>query len=877
MRIHAIELRNFRGVSERTVEFATDGVTIVEGPNEIGKTSIAEAIDLVIEDLDSTSKQRVQVVKPVDRDVGPEIMIEVETGPYVFRYHKRFLRDKVTELEITELEITKPKPEHYTGREAHERVLAILAETVDMALWRALRMQQGDVIGQARLEDQTSLSAALDRSAGESPAGDDEMTLFGRAHAEYLEYWTETGRRKQDVIAMERTIDSTKVEIAGVEESIRAIDADVDASVRLEADARRLAERGTEHRATVDQYQVRVEALAKLETGVETTEARFESARLSASEARRVSKARQDAVVAIAEGVAAHGVLDALARDDSPELDSAHARVVAADLAVADARAARDAASARVDAGQQRLAHLRDVADLSSLTERSGRAQTALAAIQAATPNAAIPVDASALEVIRSQHRTVELARARLDAMRPLVHVRALADLVGVIDGLAVQVPAGSSLDRRVDRTIELRLPDVATLSVKVGGAGDLTNAELQAAEDLLATRLREAGASDLADAERLHRAREEATRTIADQKRILNDSLRNLTPEALAVQVAMLRGRVADAAVPEGVDNPEAAGRAAQDAQRAFSTTDQAVRAAEQEWQAAHTRLSEMDLARAERSTTLRLAAEEIGRRELALAEERQGASDESLAARLLTCEAAEAVLTVEFDSARRALTQEGPTQARELLDNAKHALERVETDTRKVEDELLEVKTRLLDHGEDGLAEDLQEANDRLERTELELRRYQGHAASRRLLYETLRTEREVARRSYVMPLRREIVSLGKIVFGPDFEVELDDQDLTVVNRTLHGRTIPFNSLSVGAREQIALISRLACATIVAPDGGVPVILDDALGNSDPQRLATMGAALAVAGRQSQIIILTCQPDRYVHVGSARTVRLL
>jgi len=31
---------------------------------------MAEAIDRVIEDLDSTSRQRVMVTKPVDRDVG---------------------------------------------------------------------------------------------------------------------------------------------------------------------------------------------------------------------------------------------------------------------------------------------------------------------------------------------------------------------------------------------------------------------------------------------------------------------------------------------------------------------------------------------------------------------------------------------------------------------------------------------------------------------------------------------------------------------------------------------------------------------------------------------------------------------------------------
>jgi uncharacterized protein YhaN len=111
---------------------------------------------------------------------------------------------------------------------------------------------------------------------------------------------------------------------------------------------------------------------------------------------------------------------------------------------------------------------------------------------------------------------------------------------------------------------------------------------------------------------------------------------------------------------------------------------------------------------------------------------------------------------------------------------------------------------------------------------------------------------------------------------VFGTDFAVELDDLNLSVVSRTLHGRTIPYKSLSIGAQEQIALISRLACATIVAPDGGVPVILDDALGNSDPQRLESMGAVLALAGRQSQIIVLTCQPDRYEHVGGAQIVRL-
>ena len=116
---------------------------------------------------------------------------------------------------------------------------------------------------------------------------------------------------------------------------------------------------------------------------------------------------------------------------------------------------------------------------------------------------------------------------------------------------------------------------------------------------------------------------------------------------------------------------------------------------------------------------------------------------------------------------------------------------------------------------------------------------------------------------------------VKLGRYVFGDSFAISMSD-DLAIEARTLHGRTVPFRRLSTGTKEQLSLISRLACAMIVAEDGGVPVILDDALGNTDPQRQAAMSAVLAVTGRECQIIILTCTPDRYLYVGDAQRVNL-
>ena len=143
-------------------------------------------------------------------------------------------------------------------------------------------------------------------------------------------------------------------------------------------------------------------------------------------------------------------------------------------------------------------------------------------------------------------------------------------------------------------------------------------------------------------------------------------------------------------------------------------------------------------------------------------------------------------------------------------------------------------------------------------------------------RLLQETFDRHRRQAHQRYVEPFKERIVRLGRIVFGPTFEVELDE-DLRVACRTLNGTTLDFEQLSTGAREQLGVLSRLACAAIVSlDDGGVPVMIDDALGWSDPQRLQSMGAAIAAAGRQCQVVVLTCTPGRYSHVGSAKVVSL-
>ena len=61
-----------------------------------------------------------------------------------------------------------------------------------------------------------------------------------------------------------------------------------------------------------------------------------------------------------------------------------------------------------------------------------------------------------------------------------------------------------------------------------------------------------------------------------------------------------------------------------------------------------------------------------------------------------------------------------------------------------------------------------------------------------------------------------------------------------------------------------------------IVADEGGMPLIMDDALGYTDPDRLRLMGAILAKAAKECQIVIFTCVPERYANIGSASVVSL-
>ena len=872
-----MRLQSFRGVEDREIEFAPTGVTVIEGPNEVGKSTIAEALDLLIDVPDSSGKQQIKDVKPVHRDAGPFVELEAESGEYRFRYRKRYLKDRLTELEIL-----APAPQNLTGAAAHERAQEILARTADLDLWRALRLSQGDKIGQASLDRRGSLAAALDKAAGTVLTGEAETTLFDAVKAEYDKYWTGGGAPKVGAAAAAKDVTDAQAALAEVEGALRKLDADIVRFGELQGLIAGAEERGRDADASVTRHRAAWQRIVELRQRLETLDAQAGAAKLAADGAARAVTDRTALLEALAAAEKEAAERQAKVTAGVAALDTARERASLASAALGQAREVRDAADAEAARCQLAAQVLRAHQSLAGLLEREGSVREARAGLASASAKvASIKLDEAGLGRVRAAQLDAAKARAVLDAARPSVRLEGLSAVRVEVDGESVALRAGESVDRSVEGELSIVVPGQVAIRVAAGNGDDEAERDAAAAESAFAALLRAADAADMGAAEALVRDRAAAVAAQAEQTRRLTDLLgtdHERGQKALEARIEQARLQLADAGpVPAGdLDTLIASADGAYTAAAtAAASARAAVEQAEPEERAASDRVTQLTGALQGEKTLAENAAERAVAATSLLAEARALAPDAALVAASADAARVAADAGTASAGARAELDAQGPEQVKALLDNAEAVVTglRSQLDANRLE--LAAVQARLKDHGEEGLAEKRDELATRLATLTRAKEAYDRAARTRRVLYEAMRQARDEANRAYVGPLQQRVEALARIVFGPAVGVRLGE-DLQVSERTLDGRTLPFSQLSVGAREQLAVISRLATGILVAPEGGVPVILDDALGWSDPGRLETMGAVLRTAGEACQVIVLTCYPDRYAAVGGATVRRL-
>jgi hypothetical protein len=392
-----------------------------------------------------------------------------------------------------------------------------------------------------------------------------------------------------------------------------------------------------------------------------------------------------------------------------------------------------------------------------------------------------------------------------------------------------------------------------------------------------LETRLEAAGVGSLKAARELlteRTANEERRTQYAAQ--IQND-LRDLqSARELAEKLQREREAIRQVLADSGMDQPptvdEAKARRDQ-ASAALLEADGRVRVAGAALAAATSAVTALEREAGIRESRIAALREELERAEHELAEQRSRRPDDELEAALVAAETTgvslrEALATVELEFASL------PDNAAALAE-AEHEVAGLSRELDAARLEAAGIRALLEDAGASGLHGQLVEAEQRLTAATEELQSFSRRAAAARLLFETLKARRDQARESYAGPLKECLEGLGRRIYNESFAVELSD-DLRIVRRSLDGFTLDLAQISVGAREQLSVLTRLACAALVSKDGGAPLVLDDILGWADPKRLEALGPVLADAAGDSQVLLFTCSPGRFASVRPARVITL-
>jgi hypothetical protein len=693
------------------------------------------------------------------------------------------------------------------------------------------------------LSGSDALSRALDAAAGETdttPSGDESL-LIDRVDAEYLRYFTGTGRPTG---VWKSAIDRVRVAQTDVDRWLAAVEDVNDRVSRHEALT-----------ATVRTLEGSLVPASRRLAAARQADQELSELREQLRQARLVAAA---AASASSHSTAAYGQRRQLIDDGKRRgetlvalqsaLIQAEQREGAANEAAGAATAAADSCAAALPAAATRFDAAKAAVEAYVAREAAEKAAEKLAVrvagideiekelVRVAGEMAGITLTEKALASIEKRCAEVQRLEAQLQADSARVEFTSPAARDITVDGQVHTLAAGECWTQPASAAVTVDVPGVLSVRIHPGESAVKLRADLLAAQRLLDEELAAAGVADVAAASEVNARRRVLVDCNATQSAKLEGLCAGDDPVVLRTQLAELRAALSDG---EEID-AQAAG-------------------------------AELTAA----AEALRIAKEEAGERQMAASAAAAAlvavATEATVVrARLKTADAEFVTVREQLAMLRAALSDEA-VAAQATADAEAHrfageAVQALEERYAAAEPATVDAELAAASQAVEGITAQRDE-------TRLELHTLTAELAQ--LLRDTMIRHRDNTRQRYVQPYRAELERLGREVFGDSFEVDVNTE-LTIQTRTLDGCTVPFDSLSGGAREQLGILARLAGAALVAKEDTVPVIIDDALGFSDPDRLDKMSAVFNTVGGRGQVIVLTCTPGRYDGVQDAEFIEL-
>ena len=194
---------------------------------------------------------------------------------------------------------------------------------------------------------------------------------------------------------------------------------------------------------------------------------------------------------------------------------------------------------------------------------------------------------------------------------------------------------------------------------------------------------------------------------------------------------------------------------------------------------------------------------------------------------------------------------------------------IERSEVEREALGKEIAGLDGRIAISSDHAIEEIFEETHGQRQAAEAQVSVFEREVAALQMLKQALEDARVAAKEQFFQPVMAELKPLLSLLLD---EASITFDDTTLLPQTLarNGQDEDISALSGGMREQLAILTRLAFARLLAKSGHpVPVILDDALVYSDDNRIERMFDALHRQANDIQILVFTCRQRAFEKLG--------
>jgi DNA repair exonuclease SbcCD ATPase subunit len=898
MRLLSINVRNYRLHRDLKVDFDSSR-NLIGGPNETGKSTLAEAIHRV---LFMRYKAGGDLQKSMISDLyggHPEVILTFEAAGETWTIEKLFSGS------------TKG-----TARLSSHSGISLQGDAAEEKLAELTGNAAGSTNNLKQLDTRWSHLWVW-----QGTAGTDASTHAVDHRNELIQRLQENGLA---AVMQSETDDKTREKIRTLHETIFTKTGTIKTGSRFDLATKALHE-ATNRLNTAREQISRLESaitdqesatreIAILESALPGLREQVETNKASLSKARELGNLSETHKLVHSQAAAR---LSDLTRADQQICDYL-AQAASAREALTPAEKELASLSEQVAAAATKATETQAAANTSANAIRIGRQHHDLATacvtrFEKAAAHLALTVKAQAVAEIEQSlthdrdalSRLPEISQSQLDSLRELEaqHAQAQSALEAIATGIElISANQAVLLDgqaitpghpRVITETSELSLADGTRLRIQPGGGNSLAASRQKVADltNQVTTLLDKLSLTDSKEAAVTVTQRQSFEEKIsATQDRLKDLGARDL-PEALAAAAADLAAAKAEAerrhaAIPAELklELPTTLNDARNwqiQSRENLLTEEQREQDGRLAAEAAHQTHQEKLVAVQSAQQALETKQRQISGLENSARTLEQNHGDATTRAQAIAeASAKETAAKATLDATTASLADLNP----ERLSQEVTRLERViSNEQTKLEDARLRLRVARNTLASDGTTDpeaNLLQAKARHSAASDEHAREKRHADAIALLDQLFSESQESISQSVTQPIADRVTSYLECLYGRGVRIDVDwgdDPQKSKICITRPGTpTFAFDTLSGGAKEQVAAAVRLATAEILAAShqGCLPILFDDSFAYSDDDRIQSLQCMLDLAANRGlQVIVLTCTPAAYIGFGAHET----